>query len=150
MSRAVSAVDTLGNRQAVLLYPHGMANLNGRFLNAVKRPYGSSGAHARTARTLWAAIAALVRHDWLHQVHQPARGAEYMVGAFRHAELTARAMLLDIPGRKRAWGSQGCLADREGFCLYHSKAAINLFLVLSHRSTREQGRREQEGAPGGV
>ena len=75
---------------------HGVTNLYARLLNLVEGLDGASRANIRAACALRAAVASFERHHRLHQRKQVATGAEYAVGAFRHAQLTACALRCDV------------------------------------------------------
>ena len=92
----VAARHTVGERYAVLSYPYGMAYLRGGLHLDGNGLDGAGGTHLRAARTLRAAVAALVRHDRLHQVHQVVGGAQHLVGTFRDAQLAPRAVRLEV------------------------------------------------------
>ena len=77
---------------AILLYPHGMTNLDGRLLCLVNFQNGSGGTYFGTARTLRTAVAAFVRHVRLHESIQRMRRTEHFVRTSRHAKLAGRAM----------------------------------------------------------
>ena len=67
---AVATGHIIIDSHTVLLDPYGMTNLDGRLLNGRDGFDGSRRTNLRTARTLWTAVAALIRHDRLHERHQ--------------------------------------------------------------------------------
>lgn len=82
MACAIATSLSVGQGDAVLPYPHGMAYLGGRFHLACYRTYDPCGAYLRTLGALWPAISAFVRHFGLHQSRQVSRWGEHSVGAY--------------------------------------------------------------------
>ena len=66
----VAALLTVGEGDAVLAYPHGMTDLRGGLVSGGDGVNGSCGTDVGTLRTLGTAVAALVAHLGLHELHQ--------------------------------------------------------------------------------
>ena len=64
---AVAALHTVGQWDAVLLDPYGMAYLRGGLDLRRNGLDGPSGAHGGAAVALWPTVAALVAHGGLHE-----------------------------------------------------------------------------------
>ena len=147
VARTVAALHTIRQRHAVLLDPHGMANLNRRLLNIIERFDSTRRTDIGAARTLWTAIAALVRHRGLHQVHQVGRGTEHMVRTLRHTELAPRTARSEVGEGTRARRCQRRLALWYRLILEFCQTTIHQFLfLLGHGSRRGKSRSQQERA----
>ena len=67
MPGAVAAIHTIGQRDAVLLYPYGVADLDGRFVCCRDFQDGPRRADLRTLRAFRAAITPFIGSFRLHQ-----------------------------------------------------------------------------------
>ena len=85
MAGAVSTFHIIGDADAILLYPYGVAYLDSRFISFRYRPDCTCRTYFRTLGTFGTAVAALVGHFRLHQFRQVGRGAQYLVGTYRNA-----------------------------------------------------------------
>jgi hypothetical protein len=92
----VATLYTIGQRDAVFLDPYGMAYLRRDLDLMADGLDGACRTYLRTTVALRTAVAALVGHDRLHEVHQVIGWTEYLVGALRHTELTARTALRHV------------------------------------------------------
>lgn len=80
MPSAVAAIHPVGQRDAVLLYPHGMTDLGGRFVCGRDFQDSPRRTDFRTLRAFRTAITPFVGSLWLHQGFQFRRGTEHTVG----------------------------------------------------------------------
>ena len=67
---AVAAADAVGQHHAVLLDPHGMADMDGRFFLTGNGLDGTSRTDLAAPCAFGATVATLKRHRGLHEVHQ--------------------------------------------------------------------------------
>lgn len=81
MTGAIAARDAVGERNAIVLNPDGMAYAGGRLVLLRDGADGPCGAHLGAASALGTAIASLVRHLGLHEPDQVGRRAQHIVGA---------------------------------------------------------------------
>ena len=142
--RTCSAAVAVRHRYAVLLYPHGVTDVDGCLLLACDRMYSIRGAHLRATCALRTAITALERQLGLHQPQRVARGTQHVVRAGTDAQLARRAMTLHVPRRERTRRSDGCVAVRHLFILNLRQAAIHLDLRLRHCCRTDHHRRTRQ------
>lgn len=95
---AVATFHSIGEDDAILLRPHRMTYLNARFIFLLDRFDGTGRTNLAASVALWSAIASLVRHRWLHQMHQVGAWTEHVVRTLRYTELASRAMLRHVLG----------------------------------------------------
>ena len=95
---AVATFHSIGEDDAILLRPHRMTYLNARFIFLLDRFDGTGRTNLAASVALWSAIASLIRHRWLHQVHQISARTEHVVRTLRYTELASRAMLRHVLG----------------------------------------------------
>ena len=98
MALAVAARNTVAQRNAVLLDPYGVADVNHRLFLTREVLDGAGRANMAALHAFGTAVAALKRHGGLHEVLQVGGGPKDIVRALRHAELAGRAMLLQMLG----------------------------------------------------
>ena len=96
MTGTVATFHSIGEDDAVLLRPHSMTYLYARLVFLLDRFDGTSRADLAASVAFWTAIASLIRHRRLHQVHQIGAWAEHVVRTLRHTELASRAMLRHV------------------------------------------------------
>ena len=135
MACAVSAFHAIGQRNAVFLNPDGMSDLDGRFVGSGYRENRTGRTYFRAARTLWAAVSALVGGDGLHKGGDVGRGTEHTVGTYRDAELTRGAVGGKMAQTLSSGRNNGGYTLRNLFIFNDRKAAIDfLFLGVDSRS----------------
>ena len=138
----VAALHIIGQYHTVLLDPYGMANLRGDFVFVLDRLDGTSRTDLRTAVAFGSAIAQLVTHDGLHQVHQVAGGTQHLIGTLRDTQLTARTVMSHVLSRQRAGRRQRCLALGGYLVLNLGQSAVHhLFFLLGQCGSGEHSRR---------
>lgn len=150
MAGAVAAAHAVGQGYAVGFHPNGMPYLYARLLGYGDGADGAGGAHLGAACALGAAIAALIRHLGLHEGHQVARGAQYLVGAIGDAQLASGAMLGQMRGAERARRSDGGSPFGYLFLFDSSQTAIDLHLLCFQQGTSGQYAGEGQELPAGV
>lgn len=94
----VATIHTIRQWYTILLYPHSMTYLDGRFISHRDGLYGACRTNFGTLHTFRTAIAALVGHLGLHQGHKAGGRTQHLVRAHRHAKLASRAMLRKVAG----------------------------------------------------
>ena len=94
----VATFHPIGEDDAILLRPHRMTNLYARLVFLLDRFDGTGRTHLAASVALWSAIASLVRHRWLHQMHQVGARTKHVVRTLRYTELASRAMLCHVLG----------------------------------------------------
>lgn len=122
---AIATLHTVGQRYAVVLDPHGVTNLDRRFIGTRDFSYRACGTDLRTACALRAAVAALVGRFGLHQCQDTRRGAKYTCRADRHTELTAGAVLREMAQALCAGRHDRSLSCRYFFVGNDREAAVN-------------------------
>lgn len=132
MSFAIAAADTVSQNHAVLFNPNSVANMDVRFFFSRDGLDGSSGADLTASCTFGTTVAALKRHDGLHEVHQVGGRTQNIVRATRYAKLTSRAMLLHVTCRDGTWRCDGRFAFRGNLVLNDRQTAIDFHLRLRH------------------
>lgn len=96
MPGAVAAIHPVCQRDAVLLYPHGMTDLDGRFVCCRDFQDSTSRTDFRTLRAFRAAITSFVGSLRLHQCFQFHRGTEHTVRTDRYAKLAGGTVMRHI------------------------------------------------------
>ena len=143
----VAAVYAVGQRHAVLLYPHGVPYLCGRLVGQADGADGPGGADFGTTVALGAAVSAFVGHLGLHQAEQAGGGAQHLVGADRYAQLATGAMLGEVACAQCSRRHDGGEPPGGLLVLDDGQAAVHLLLLLrQHSRGGQQGRGSQEGA----
>ena len=130
VASTVAALRPVGEDNAVLLRPDCMTYLNARLVFLLDRFDGTSRTNLTASVTFWSAVATLIRHGRLHQLHQVSAWSKYVVRTLSHAELASRTMLRHILCRKRTWRSYRCSALERLLLSNGSKTAIHLLLLL--------------------
>ena len=145
---AVAAIHAVGIDDAVVGDPHGMADLRRRLLGRRDRTDSPRGTHFGTLRTFGPAVAALVRHFGLHQGHQLAGGAQHLIGARHHTQLTPGTVRRQVAGRQRSRRRDRHSAVRDFLILDQRQSAVHLLLLRLHGSRVGQnaGNREEFAA----
>ena len=98
MAGTISTFHLVGDADAVLFNPYGMADLDGRFFGKACQMDGTGGAYLCTLCTFGAAVTTLIGHFRLHQFHQVRRRPEHLIGTYRYTELAGCAVLCKVPG----------------------------------------------------
>ena len=125
----VAALHIVGDADAILLYPYGVAYLDSRFVRFGDRVDSTCRAHFRALGALGAAIPAFVGHFRLHQLHQVGRRAQHLVGAYRYAELASRAMQCEVTGAQRSRRNNGGGTGGYFLVFDYRQPAVYLFLL---------------------
>ena len=94
----VATFHPIGKDDAILLRPYRMTYLNARLVFLLDRFDGTGRTNLAATVALWSAIASLIRHRRLHQVHQISARTEHVVRTLRYTELASRAMLRHVLG----------------------------------------------------
>ena len=94
---AVAAAHAVGEHHAVVLDPYGMADMDGGLLLLGDGLDGTGRADLAATGALGTAVADLIRHGGLHEMHQVGRGTQHVVGTGRHTELAGGAVFLHVP-----------------------------------------------------
>ena len=79
MALAVAATDPITQYHAVFFDPHGMTNLNSRFICRLVEPNSASGTHIGAGVASGRAVTELERHLWLHKGSGIHGRAEHML-----------------------------------------------------------------------
>jgi len=128
----IAARDTVGHRQAVFLYPYGMADLRRRLNRSVYFDDSASGAYLRTTSTLRTAETAVEVHHRLHEMLEICRRAKHPVGTFGDTQLTGSAMMSHILCAERTGRSQRRNPLRSHLILNLSQSAIYLLFHIGN------------------
>ena len=140
MACTVTAFHLIGLHHAVAFDPYGVPYLDGRFLGQRSQMDGVCRTDLSTFCAFRATIAAFVRRERLHQRHQAGRGAQHLVGAYRHAELAGRAVLGEVAGTLGSRRQDGCLAA--GYLLVFDGRAFNTAAEAANAVDVRKARRE--------
>ena len=142
---AVAASVAVGQRDAVLLDPDGMTDLDGRFFGPADGADGSGGTDFLTSGAFRTAIALFIRGNGLHEMLQVGRGTKHMVGAGRDTELTACAVLAQVTYAESSRRNNRSLPFGSLFVLYSSQSAVDgLGLGFKGGSPGQGGSQSQE------
>lgn len=106
MAGTVTALDTVGQRDAIRFHPHGMTDLDGRFICFRYQCDGSCRTDLGAFCTLGAAVTTFVRHFRLHQSHQITGRTQDVIRTGRDTELAGCAMMPHILYALCAGGGQ--------------------------------------------
>ena len=96
VTRTVATRYTIGQYHAILLDPHSMSDMDVGLCLACDGFDGTGWADLAATCAFGAAVAALKRHDGLHEVLEVSRRPQNVVRATRNTELASRAMLLHV------------------------------------------------------
>jgi hypothetical protein len=96
MAGTVATLYPIGNRNAVLLDPYCMTNLDRGLLVLINRFDGTCRTNLRATITFRATISMFVRHSGLHKMHQIATWTKNLVRTLGYTELTTRATSREV------------------------------------------------------
>lgn len=148
MSCAVATFHAVSQWDAVGLYPHGVSYLGCRLVRHCDWLDCPGGADVGATCTFGTAVAPLVGHLGLHEAVEPCRRAQHFVWADRHAQLTPRAVLVEVAAALCPGRHYGHIPVWSHLVFDDSQSSVYfLFLRLERSSGGEQGSGGQEVSP---